>query len=140
MILSFLGIKNKLHNVTATGLLLGWMVANLSLVAGLMANNVYKATPENNHCLSIACIISKLNKVILLQGKQMNGSEIARLQAFFANRFKLDNISVRPRPNKTDSAEVYMGDEFIGVLFRDDEDGEVSYDFNMAILEIDLPE
>jgi len=70
----------------------------------------------------------------------MNGSEIARLQAFFANRFKLDNISVRPRPNKTDSAEVYMGDEFIGVLFRDDEDGEVSYDFNMAILEIDLPE
>ena len=48
-------------------------------------------------------------------------------------------LSVRPRPNKRDSAEVYIGDEFLGVIFRDDEDGEVSYDFNMAILDIDLP-
>ena len=44
------------------------------------------------------------------------------------------------RANKDDSAEVYFGDEFIGVIFRDDEDGDVSYDFNMAILEIDLPD
>ena len=35
--------------------------------------------------------------------------------------------------------EVFMEDEFIGTLFRDDEDGEVSYAFNMAILEFDLP-
>ena len=42
------------------------------------------------------------------------------------------------RPQKSDSAEVYIGDEFIGVIFRDDEDGDLSYNFTMAILDIDL--
>ena len=36
------------------------------------------------------------------------------------------------------SAEVYLGDEFLGVVFRDEEDGELSYNFSMAILDIDL--
>lgn len=69
----------------------------------------------------------------------MDATEIARLQQYFATKFNLQNIEVRARSNKTDSAEVYMGDEFIGVLFKDTEDGDISYDFNMAILEIDLP-
>ena len=43
-----------------------------------------------------------------------------------------------PRPKKDDSAEVYLGDEFIGVLFVDDEDDERSYNFQMAILAADL--
>jgi hypothetical protein len=45
-----------------------------------------------------------------------------------------------PRPKKDDSAEVYIGDEFIGVLFVDDEDAERSYNFSMAILATDLQE
>lgn len=69
----------------------------------------------------------------------MEPSEIARLQHYFRTKFGLNTLSVRPRSNKADSAEVYLGDEFLGVLFRDDEEGEVSYDFNMAILDIDLP-
>jgi hypothetical protein len=47
-------------------------------------------------------------------------------------------IRVVPRPKKEDSAEVYIGDEFIGVLFLDDEDDDKSYNFQMAILETDL--
>ena len=43
-----------------------------------------------------------------------------------------------PRPKKDDSAEVYIGEEFIGVIFLDDEDGDKSYNFSMAILETDL--
>ena len=70
----------------------------------------------------------------------MDAIEIARLQEYLQTKFGLPNLSVRGRANKDDSAEVYIGDEFIGVIFRDDEDGDVSYDFNMAILEIDLPE
>jgi len=70
----------------------------------------------------------------------MDPIEIARLQQYLRSKFSLPNLSVRGRPNKDDSAEVFFGDEFIGVIFRDDEDGDVSYDFNMAILEIDLPE
>ena len=69
----------------------------------------------------------------------MNQSELARLQHYLREKFDLPNIEVRGRPNKDDSAEVYLGDEFIGVLFKDVDEGEVSYDFNMAILEMDLP-
>ena len=36
--------------------------------------------------------------------------------------------------------QLYVNGEFVGVLFKDEEDGEVSYAFNMAILEMDLPE
>ncbi|WP_428408175.1 DUF3126 family protein [Hyphococcus sp.] len=70
----------------------------------------------------------------------MDANEVARLQDYLRTKFALPNLTVRGRTNKDDSAEVYLGEEFIGVIFRDDEDGDVSYDFNMAILEIDLPE
>lgn len=70
----------------------------------------------------------------------MDAIEIGRLQEYLRSKFAVPALSVRGRSNKDDSAEVYFGEEFIGVIFRDAEDGEVSYDFNMAILEIDLPE
>ncbi|GGD07107.1 hypothetical protein GCM10011342_14900 [Aquisalinus flavus] len=70
----------------------------------------------------------------------MQETEIAKLQLYLRRRFNDENLSVRDRANKDDSAEVYIGDEFIGVLFKDEDEGEVSYDFNMAILEIDLPQ
>lgn len=66
---------------------------------------------------------------------------MARVQAFLRKRFGNDKIEVRPRPKKTDSAEVYLGpkdEDFIAVLYREDEDGEVSYQFQMAIIELDL--
>jgi hypothetical protein len=55
------------------------------------------------------------------------------------NLFRLDTITLVERPKQTDSVEVLINGEFIGVVFRDEEDGEVSYAFNMAILEMDLP-
>ncbi|MGF7161777.1 hypothetical protein FHS85_003418 [Rhodoligotrophos appendicifer] len=70
----------------------------------------------------------------------MKPEEIRKLEQFFKEKFQRPNMQVKRRPQKDDSAEVYMGDEFIGVLFRDDEDGDLSYNFQMAILDIDLPE
>lgn len=71
----------------------------------------------------------------------MTIDEIRRLQNYLRVRFNAPGLEVRPRSNKKDSAEVYLpGEDFIGVLFRDEEDGEVSYDFNMAILDEDLDE
>jgi hypothetical protein len=66
--------------------------------------------------------------------------EIKKLTTFLRRKFELASISVRRRPQKADSAEVYIGEEFIGVIFRDDEEGEVSYNFQMAILDFDLEE
>lgn len=68
----------------------------------------------------------------------MKPDEIAKLTKFLQAKFELPSISVRKRPQKSDSAEVYIGEEFVGVIFRDEEDGELSYNFSMAILEFDL--
>ncbi|MBI1262719.1 MAG: DUF3126 family protein [Rhizobiales bacterium] len=70
----------------------------------------------------------------------MDKTEIKRLETYFREKFGLPTINLVTRPNKDDSVEVNIGSEFIGVLFKDDEEGEVSYAFNMAILDIDLPE
>ena len=69
----------------------------------------------------------------------MDKSEISRIQKYLRDTFRLDTIVLRERATKDDSVEVYIADEFIGVVFKDDEDEEVSYAFQMAILEIDLP-
>ncbi len=68
----------------------------------------------------------------------MKSNEVARLQAYLRKVFGTKNLEVRARPKKEDSAEVFIGDEFIAVLFREEEDGEVSYQFQMAILDLDL--
>lgn len=70
----------------------------------------------------------------------MNATEINRLQSYMRSLFGSGGLEVRSRPNKDDSAEVYINGEFVGVLFKDEEDEELSYNFTMAILEFDLPE
>ncbi len=67
----------------------------------------------------------------------MTPEEVRKLEAYLKRIFNPQMI-VKARPRKDDSAEVYLGDEFLGVIFRDDEEGEVSYNFSMAILDIDL--
>ena len=68
----------------------------------------------------------------------MDVQEVRKLDAYLKQLFGNARIRVVPRPKKEDSAEVYVGEEFIGVLFVDDEDDERSYNFQMAILGGDL--
>jgi hypothetical protein len=70
----------------------------------------------------------------------VNKEEIARVESYLRKTFGTKTLTVRARPKKDDSAEVYIGDDFVAVLFREDEDGEVSYQFQMAILDVDLDE
>jgi len=69
----------------------------------------------------------------------MTQDEAGRVERYMRRLFRNDLINVVFRP-KDGSAEVLMDEEFIGVLFKDDEDGDISYAFNMAILEEDLPQ
>jgi hypothetical protein len=64
--------------------------------------------------------------------------DIARIEKFMRKTLQSPTISVRVRPRKTDSAEVYVGEEFIGVVYEDDEDDDKSFNFQMAILAEDL--
>ena len=70
----------------------------------------------------------------------MNHPEIIKLQKFLLVKFNNKNIDVRPRAKLNDSVEVFIGDESIGLIHVDDEDGDKSYIFNMSILDIDLDE
>ncbi len=70
----------------------------------------------------------------------MIDTEIQRVERYLRDKFGNKNIKLRDRAQSDGSVEVSIGDEFIGVIFKDDEEGDVSYDFHMAILEIDLPE
>jgi len=64
--------------------------------------------------------------------------EINKLETYLRRLFANQTIVVKQRPRKDDSAEVFVGDEFVGVVYRDDEDEDVSYNFSMAILDFDL--
>jgi hypothetical protein len=68
----------------------------------------------------------------------LDKSELAKLERFLRRTFANHSIRVAARPKKTDSAEVYVGEEFIGVIFVDDEDDDRSFNFQMAILAEDL--
>jgi hypothetical protein len=65
-------------------------------------------------------------------------AEIKKLDTYLKRVFSNPRVRVVPRAKKDDSAEVYIGEEFIGVLFVDDEDEDRSYNFQMAILAADL--
>ena len=68
----------------------------------------------------------------------VTSDEILKLERYLKKVFRLPELQVRQRPRKEDSAEVYIGEEFISVLFRDDDEGEIAYQFQMAILDYDL--
>ena len=68
----------------------------------------------------------------------MTPAEIKSLENYLRKTFDLDAIEVKKRAKKQDSVEVFVKEEFVGVIYKDDEDNEVTYQFQMAILADDL--
>lgn len=67
----------------------------------------------------------------------MTEQDLKKVEAHLKKTFGTPGLVLKPRPKQKDSAEVYVGDEFVGVVFQDeDEDG--SFMFEMAILGEDL--
>lgn len=69
----------------------------------------------------------------------LSKSEISRLQKYLQEKFANKKLALTERKEVKDSVEVMLDGEFIGTIYKDEDEGDVSYDFNMAILEIDLP-
>lgn len=68
----------------------------------------------------------------------MTPAEIKKLETYLRKTFEFKGIEIKKRAKKDDSVEVFVKDEFIGVIYKDDEDDEVTYQFQMAILAADL--
>ena len=69
----------------------------------------------------------------------MTPNEIARVQDYLRKTFANSHIAVVAPMKRGGPVEVRIGDEFIGVLHRDEDEGEVSYALQISILEEDLP-
>jgi hypothetical protein len=76
---------------------------------------------------------------ITLGDASTTAPDIKQLDAYLKRKFDSERIRVIPRARKKDSAEVYVGDEYIGVLFFDEKDARSSY-FELPILALDLDE
>ena len=68
----------------------------------------------------------------------MDTFEVKKINTYLNNKFNSDFFSVKIDDNSKDSAEVFYKDEFIGLLYKDDEDGEIAFQFHMTILDEDL--
>ena len=66
--------------------------------------------------------------------------ELPEVTQYLRKRFNSAGLRVVMHPKKTDMAEVYIAEEFIAPLYREEEDGEVSYQLQMVILDVDLDE
>ncbi|CCG07254.1 DUF3126 family protein [Pararhodospirillum photometricum] len=69
----------------------------------------------------------------------MTPAEVRKVEAYLRRTFGHDGLTVTPPPGKSKgSCEVAIDGEFIGTINRDEDEGEVSYAFNMVILDMDL--
>jgi hypothetical protein len=71
-------------------------------------------------------------------GEGTDLDQVKRLNAYLQRKFDNEALRVVPRAKKRDSLEAYLGGEFIGVVFVDDEKRRRTYILEMPILDMDL--
>ena len=68
----------------------------------------------------------------------MSPEQISSVNNYLCKRFGTEAFTIKPR-KVSDSVEVYLNDEILGLLYIDDEDkDDISYDLNISILQQDL--
>jgi hypothetical protein len=77
-------------------------------------------------------------RMVIRLGQDPAIQPVPALNAYLRSRFGNENIRVVTRPKKMDSLEAYLGEEFIGVLFVENEKGGRSYILELPILDVDL--
>lgn len=77
-------------------------------------------------------------RMVIQLGSDPSIQPVPALNAYLRHRFDNDDIRVVTRPKKMDSLEAYIGEEFLGVLFVENEKGRKSYILELPILDVDL--
>jgi hypothetical protein len=67
----------------------------------------------------------------------MGREEILRIEAYLKEKLN-PGLRCIARKETDDSVEVYLGAEFLAVVYKDVDDGETSYSLNMTVLSEDL--
>jgi hypothetical protein len=77
-------------------------------------------------------------RMVIQLGSDPSIQPVPALNAYLRRKFDNDKLRVVMRPKKMDSLELYLGEEFIGVLFVENEQGRRSYILELPILDVDL--
>lgn len=103
------------------------------LVAGEVVAEVTKDEEDGelSYCISLSTPRAPGAK----KNAPIDDAERKRLEGVLRQQLKSPGLEVRARPRKTDSAEVYVSDEFIGTLSADEDEG---YFLTAIILGFDL--
>ena len=72
-------------------------------------------------------------------GEPASVKSLKPLEAYLRRKFDNERIRVVARPRKTDSVEVCIGEEYIGIVFFDEKEPRSCY-FELPILDFDLEE
>ncbi len=75
---------------------------------------------------------------MLLYKSNMESFEIKKIQNYLNSKFLTNHYIVKDDNNKSNSVEVYFKEEFIGLIYKDEDEGELAYQFHMTILDEDL--
>ncbi len=67
----------------------------------------------------------------------MEREEMLRLEAYLKEKLH-PGLRLMPREKNDDSVEVYLGAEFLALVYKDVDEGETSYQFQMTVLTEDL--
>ena len=68
----------------------------------------------------------------------MTPTETQKLQRFLRKRFGNHDITLIARPEANDSVEFQLDGETFGVVYRDDDEGELCYHIQLTVLSEDL--
>lgn len=67
----------------------------------------------------------------------MRADEVQKVELYLKQKLS-PNLKLVTRPKTTDSAELYLDDEFLGLIYVITDEGETSYQLQMSILQEDL--
>lgn len=73
-----------------------------------------------------------------MEAYNVDSAEIEKVQKYLRKKFGTEAINLTLSEKAKDQIEVNLGSEFIGTLYKDEEEGEISYAFSMTILQEDL--
>ena len=68
----------------------------------------------------------------------MTDQELEKIRNYLNKIFNTDDFIVKKRKSIEDSCEVYHKDEFLGLIYKENEEDEEDYQFHMTILKEDL--
>ncbi len=103
------------------------------LIGGARVANLFRDEDEGELSYSISLAMPRAAGA--KKNAPIDEAERTRLQSALRTTLGAAQLSVRARPRKADSAEVYVGEEFIGTISADEDEGQV---LTMTILDIDL--